>query len=46
MNIKICGEQFIMWRDFDGDGYELDFFLQKGRDKKSTIGFLTRLLGC
>jgi putative transposase len=45
MTIKINGEQFILWRAVDSDGYELDVFLQKRRDKKSAIRFLTRLLG-
>ena len=30
---------------YDSDGYELDIFLQKRRNKKSAIRFLTRLLG-
>ena len=35
-----------MWRVVDADGYELDVYLQKRRNKKSAIRFLTRLLGC
>ena len=35
-----------MWRAVDADGYELDVYLQKRRNKKSAIRFLTRLLGC
>ncbi|MFK8040301.1 MAG: hypothetical protein AB8B67_03080 [Rickettsiaceae bacterium] len=34
MNIKINEEKFILWRAVDSDGYELDIFLQKLRDKK------------
>ena len=46
MTIKINGEYFILWRAVDSDGYELDVFLQKRRNKKSAIRFLRRLLGC
>lgn len=46
MTLKINGEYFILWRAVDSDGYELDIFLQKRRNKKSAIRFLTRLLGC
>ncbi len=46
MTIRINGEYFILWRAVDADGYELDVFLQKRRNKKSAIRFLTRLLGC
>lgn len=45
MTIRINGEYFILWRAVDSDGYELDVFLQKRRNKKSAIRFLTRLLG-
>ncbi len=45
MSIKINGEYFILWRAVDADGYELDVYLQKRRNKKSAIRFLTRLLG-
>ena len=45
MSIKINGEHFVLWRAVDSEGYELDIFLQKRRDKKSAIRFLTRLLG-
>lgn len=45
MSIKINGDYFILWRAIDSDGYELDIFLQKRRNKKSAIRFLTRLLG-
>ena len=45
MTIKINGEYFILWRAVDADGYELDILLQKRRNKKSAIRFLTRLLG-
>ena len=46
MTIKINGEHFILWRAVDSKGQELDIFLQKRRNKKSAIRFLTRLLGC
>ena len=45
MSIKINGEYFVLWRAVDSEGYELDIFLQKRRNKKSAIRFLTRLLG-
>lgn len=45
MNIKINSESFILWRAVDSEGHELDVFLQKHRDKKAAIRFLTRLLG-
>ena len=45
MSIKINGEYFVLWRAVDADGYELDVYLQKRRNKKSAICFLTRLLG-
>lgn len=45
MSIKINGICFILWRAVDCDGHELDIFLQRRRDKKSAIRFLTRLLG-
>ena len=44
MNIKINGQSFILWRAVDSNGYELDVFLQKRRDKKAAIRFLSRLL--
>lgn len=46
MSIKINGEYFVLWRAVDADGYELDVYLQKRRNKKSAIRFLTRLLRC
>jgi putative transposase len=46
MSIRINGVYFVLWRAVDSDGYELDIFLHKRRDKKSAIRFLTRLLGC
>jgi len=45
MTIKINGEYFILWRAVDADGYELDVLMQKRRNKKSAVRFLTRLLG-
>ena len=44
MTVKINGEPFILWRALDHEGIELDVFLQKRRDKKSAIRFLSRLL--
>ena len=44
MTMKINGEYFILWRAVDSKGYELDVFLQKRLNKKSTIRFLSRLL--
>ena len=44
MTIKVNGEYFILWRAIDSEGYELDVFLQKRRNKKSAIRFLSRLL--
>ena len=45
MTIKINGQTFILWRAVDSEGCELDIFLQKRRDKKAAIRFLSRLLG-
>ena len=45
MNIKINGEKFVLWRAVDSEGMELDVFLQKRKNKRSAIRFLSRLLG-
>jgi len=45
MVVKINGEQFYLWRAVDKDGFELDVFLQKRRNKRSATRFLSRLLG-
>jgi putative transposase len=45
MTVKINRESFILWRAVDSDGYELDVLLQKRRNKKAAIRFLSRLLG-
>ena len=45
MNIKIKGEVFILWRAVDSEGHELEVLMQKRRNKKSAIRFLSRLLG-
>jgi putative transposase len=45
MVVKINGESFVLWRAVDSEGLELDIFLQKRKNKKSAIRFLTRLLG-
>jgi putative transposase len=46
MSLRIKGELFILWRAVDEDGMELDVFvfLQKSRNKKAAIRFLSRLL--
>ena len=44
MTIRINGEYYILWRVVDSEGYELDVFLQRRRNKKSAIRFLCRLL--
>ncbi len=44
MTMKVNGEYFILWRAVDSEGYELDVFLQKRRNKKSAIRFLSRLI--
>jgi putative transposase len=44
MTIRINGKYFILWRAVDSQGYELDVLLQKRRNKKSAIRFLSRLL--
>ena len=44
MTMKVNGEYYILWRAIDSEGYELDVFLQKRRNKKSAIRFLSRLL--
>lgn len=44
MNVKINEEFFILWRAVDSDGYELDILLQKRRNKKAAIRFLSHLL--
>jgi Transposase and inactivated derivatives len=45
MAIKLNGVSFILWRAVDAQGYELDVFLQRRRNKKSAIRFLSRLSG-
>jgi putative transposase len=44
MIIKMNGQPYVLWRAVDSEGFELDIFLQKRRDKKAAIRFLTRLL--
>lgn len=44
MTVKINGEPFVLWRAVDEEGIELDVFLQKRRNKKAAIRFLSRLL--
>lgn len=45
MYLRINGEMFILWGVVDAAGHEIDVFLQKRRNKKAAIRFLTRLLG-
>lgn len=45
MTIKLNGVVFILWRAVDSSGHELDVLLQKRRNKKAAIRFLSRLLG-
>ena len=44
MTVKINGDTFVLWRALDEEGIELDVFLQKRRNKKSAIRFISRLL--
>jgi putative transposase len=44
MTVKINGDPFVLWRAVDEEGIELDLFLQKRRNKKAAIPFLSRLL--
>ena len=44
-NIKVNGSKFVLWRAVDSKGHELDIFLQKRKNKKAAIRFLSRLLG-
>jgi putative transposase len=43
MSIRINGEYFVLWRAVDADGYELDVYLQKRRNKKYANCFLAPL---
>jgi len=45
MMIKVNGDPFVLWRAVDASGHEIDVFLQKRKNKKAAIRFLTRLLG-
>ena len=45
MALRVNGEAFVLWRAVDSDGHELDVFLQKHRNKKAAVRFLSRLLG-
>lgn len=45
MTVKLNGISFILWRVVDSEGHELDVYLQRRRDKKFAIRFLSRLLG-
>ena len=45
MTLRVNGEAFVLWRAVDSDGHELDVLLQKHRNKKASVRFLSRLLG-
>jgi putative transposase len=45
MTVRLNGVNFVLWRAVDSDGHELEVYLQRRRDKKSAIRFLSRLLG-
>jgi len=45
MLVTVNGEKFWLWRAVDKDGYELDVFLQKRRNKRAALRFLSRILG-
>ena len=45
MTIRINGTNYILWRAVDSEGYELDIFIQKRRNKKAATRFLKGLLG-
>ena len=45
MVVKLNGETYYLWRAVDSECYELDVLLQKRRNKKAAIRFLSRLLG-
>ncbi|WP_165485184.1 DDE-type integrase/transposase/recombinase [Legionella rowbothamii] len=38
--LRIGGATYYLWRAVDDEGYELDVFLQKRRNKKAAIRFL------
>ncbi|CAM4446320.1 MAG: hypothetical protein LEGION0403_FIIPPAGN_01180 [Legionella sp.] len=42
--LRIRGATYYLWRAVDDEGYELDVFLPKRRNKKAAIRFLSRLL--
>jgi putative transposase len=44
MTVRINGDPFVLSRAVDEEGMELDVLLQKRRNKKATIRFLSRLL--
>ena len=45
MNIRIGGDKYVLWLAVDSVGMELDIFIQKRKNNKAAIRFLTRLLG-
>lgn len=45
MTLNINGVPFVLWRAVDEEGHELDIFLQRRRNKKAAMRFLSRLLG-
>ena len=45
MAVRVNGKPYVLWRAVGSEGYELDIFLLKRRNKKSATRFLKRLLG-
>lgn len=45
MNVRINGEKYVLWRAVDSEGMELDVLLQRRKNKKSAVRFLSRILG-
>ena len=39
MTLRVNGEVLVLWRAVDSNGYELDVFLQKHRNKKLHFAF-------
>jgi len=44
MHIRLNGDPYYLWRAVDSEGHELDILVQKRRNKKTAIRFLSRLL--
>ena len=43
--VRLNGKSFVLRRVVDSEGFELDFFSKKRKNKKAAIRFLSRLLG-